>query len=438
MHGVLTDTHLMIPKRGAFEVAQPQDLGDICMLGNQYDVSHVWVLPGTWLSGSMDLAFVERTDAGVWDYFASKDDTSGRPMYARLWLRGARGREGRTVWIGFAEYCRFGWEDIRDPQVLLDAVSCLEKTLGVPVRWSPGHIAIELIKKLNEGKRESWVRESTMDLKSLPFNRAARDLIWKTSDLGAMREGLYLHQYDKNSAYLAAATGVQVGAGDPIHVEGDVDATLPGIYNVRFDVGESPYRAGGLLPPVINTDWVTPDIIAMARTLGYQVDVVEGWQFTEKHRTLESWAKTLWDARALLRGQSGEAAALAYRVVKQIALIGVGRLASKKSSQFLRPDWWACIVGRARATMFRKIEQLRLMGHMPVLIYNDSVYYLSPDPDPVTAVPGLLEKAGNLGGYKHEWTFHMDERMIALFRSLSPGQLVEALNERADIEEESE
>jgi len=437
MHGVLTDTQLVIPRRGAFEVAQPQDLGDICAIGNQYDVNHVWVLPGTWLSGSIDLEFVERTSAETWDYFVSKDDTLDRPMFARIWQRGGRGREGRAVWIGFAEYCRFGWEDIRDPQVLLDTVSCLEKAVGVPVRWSPGHIGVELIKKLNEGKRENWVRESTLDLKSLPFNRAARDLIWKTVDLGALRKGLYLHQYDKNSSYLAAATGVQLGAGDPVHVELVEDATLPGIYKVRFELAESPYT-GVVLPAVINTDWVTPDIISMARTLGYRIDILEAWQFVEKHRTLESWAKALWEARALLREQSGESAALAYRVVKQIALIGVGRLASKKTSQFLRPDWWACIVGRARATLFRKIEQLRLAGHVPLLIYNDSVYYLSSDPDPVSAIPGILEKSGSLGGYKHEWTFRVDDDIIEAFRSLTPGRLVERLNEIADIEDDSE
>jgi hypothetical protein len=185
-------------------------------------------------------------------------------------------------------------------------------------------------------------------------------------------------------------------------------------------------------------------VIEQARTLGYTITVHEGYQWEEKHRTLEPWAYTLWKARAALHPQYGNLISYshdrcrdnAYHTIKRVALLGVGKFASKKkSSRYLRPDWWALVVGRARATMFRRIEQLRQTGHTPVLVYNDGIFFVSENPDPVTAVPGLTDKWDKLGGYKHEYTLPIDTALIERFHTLSPGLLIEYLNEQADNDE---
>lgn len=452
-HAVMTDTHLVFVQitgeqkkvhRVSLQNA-PCHVGDICTLANQQNITHIWLAPGSHLSRSADQLLSSTPDE--WDTFFSnsEQDGSGFPMFGRVWLKGASDKEGRTVKIGFPEHGRWEWDEEKNALNLLGAIHYLQSELQIPVEWSAGHMATEQVKMLNRrAKRQEWTREATIDLKSLPFNKSARDLIWKTERLAGLETGLYLHQFDKNSSYLAACTGVQVGAGDPVHVTDttEMDCNLPGIYRVTFNVASSIFD-GQTLPLIITTDWITHNVLQTARKYGYEVAIHEAYQFPEKHRTLETWANALWTVRTRLKSQSEDypnerARALAYGVVKDVALIGVGKFASKKTSQFLRPDWWASIVGRARATMFYMLSELHKKSYMPVLIYNDSIYIVSPDPIPETAGPDFYTRAGKLGGYKHEGTLLITDEVVEAFHKLSPGKLVEWLNDRVDASEEEE
>jgi len=64
-----------------------------------------------------------------------------------------------------------------------------------------------------------------------------------------------------------------------------------------------------------------------------------------------------------------------------------------------RPDWWAQIAGRGRALLFARLAQLVKRGTMPVLLDADAFWLVSNDPNPLTAVPGLLSSAGRWIGY---------------------------------------
>lgn len=463
-YGVLTDTHVhtLIVQDDRKKVQRypltgiPGHIGDVCTLANELDISHLWIMPGTALDTSINQSFTSPRDE--WDVFTKYSEyqpesesvptDTARPMFSRIWRKNTSGRAGRQVLIACPPYGyeakSWGWEQITTPHELLGTLDYLDTALNIPVQWGPGHMSTLLVRSLNNSKeRLPWIQECSIDLKALPFNVSARDLIWKAGALPEGSEGQYLHLFDKNSSYLAAYTGVAVGEGDPVHRSGDEiqNTQLPGIYRVTYQVNDSIFD-GEQLPLVINTDWVTPDIITYARTLGYSVTVHECYQWEKKHRTLESWAYALWKARAALHPTYGNHQTYhnehcrnnAYNTIKTIALIGAGKFASKKTSHFLRADWWALGVGRARATMFRKISQLYQELHRPVFIYNDGMYIVSSNPNPEQAIPGMCDKWDKLGGYKHEYTLRIDADMCEQFRTLSPVKLITYLHERADYD----
>jgi hypothetical protein len=465
-YAVLTDSHMLCldiegSERTIYshKLARPLvHVGEVCAVANRLGVDRVWVAPGTDIDTGLSLHFVTVAHGPVWDTFAKYDEyadekrevptENARPVYARVWKKNTSGRDGRTVCVGFPPYDEWEWI-IKTPEELLGTIHYLTIALEgkVSIQWGPGHVSTRLVAACNTGARASWVKESSVDLKTLPFQKSARDLIWKRATLLELSEGLYLHHVDKNSAYLAGCTGVQVGEGDPVHRVGDeiTNAALPGIYRITYDPGQSVFD-GGELPPVITTEWLTPDVITQARALGYTVTIHEAYQWDKKHRTLESWATALWNARTALHPKYGNHAMYsnadcrdnAYYTIKRIALIGVGKFASKKSHQFFRSDWWALVVGRARATLLRKLNLLQEKGYRPVLVYNDGLYFLSAEQDPEKAIPGITEKWDKLGGYKHEYTLQVDADMITEWKSRSPAKLVEYLNDRADYQEGGE
>jgi hypothetical protein len=427
---------------------QPAHIGELCELAGANRLSQIWIMPGIECSHEPP-AFPGYETFIKWSSYEDDRPAPGaRPTFARVGRDASLGQPKGTTFIGFPPYeDEWGWT-IDRPETLLGTLYYLQQALaGAPIMWGPGYIAAKLTTSCNAGKRKDWLGSPDIALdEHMPFKRAARDLIWKSPELPSGKH-LWLHYYDKNSAYLAACTGVYLGTGNPVYKGPDpmdLDWSLPGIYRVTWKYGDSRFD-GKQLPPCINTDWITTDVLQIATALGYQIHVHEAWQWPEKHRILGTWGAALWNARALLHPEYGDAIrypnkdcrANAYATIKRIALIGVGRFASPKASHFLRPDWWALIVGRARATLLRKIDHIyRVHGLSPVLIYNDGIFYCTGDPDPETAIPGLTERWDKLGGYKHEYTLPVTPEMRELFSKRSPGQLIEYLNDQADYQDQ--
>jgi hypothetical protein len=175
--------------------------------------------------------------------------------------------------------------------------------------------------------------------------------------------------------------------------------------------------------------------------LGWQVEIVEGHQWREQgmyHRTLETWANTLWDVRQGLRVPSPEykhteARRNAYSTIGAIAHVGIGKLADTDTTGGLyRPDIWALVVGRACANIFFNVEQIRSKsGLMPILIHTDALWYVSNDANPETAVPGIIDKAGKLGGYKvvYEKPLLVKDAEATIAKESSPAKLVRLVNQ---------
>src|SRR5260221_164987 len=329
-HAVISRTHLMIGEgRSVRKIALSEPcttISDACDLALAHKITHIWPMP------DIEMYMGHGDDYNVFATY--EDDENTRPMFARVYRKGTYGE----VKIGFPGRGRWEWQ-IDAPTDILASITYLEEVLGVPVEWSPGHMGTELVIHLNRTeRRQAWVRECTIDLGELPFKRAARDVVWKAGDVRFLKPGLYIHQVDKRSAYLSSCPGVYVGAGDPVHTIGPCDISLVGVYRVTLKSMHVLFD-GAELPPIINTEWVTGDVLKYALDNGYEVEVHEAWQWNEKHKALESYAAKLWKSRRafredLVRFPHQIGRENAESTMKQVALVSTGKFASKTAGRF--------------------------------------------------------------------------------------------------------
>jgi len=139
----------------------------------------------------------------------------------------------------------------------------------------------------------------------------------------------------------------------------------------------------------------TPQV-QCCRTISYQVHIREGYAWPEAHPVLQRWATTLWQAAERLHThpqlfRHGQARSNASSTLTMLAELGVARLAQGQAGGgWGRPEWWASLVGGSRAALFRHLVRLVRKGTMPVLVAHDALWVVSNDPDPLTAVPGLV------------------------------------------------
>jgi hypothetical protein len=182
----------------------------------------------------------------------------------------------------------------------------------------------------------------------------------------------------------------------------------------------------------------TPQV-KCCQDIGYQIQVREGYYWQEAHTLLKQWATTLWQAGERLHTHSQlyrhtQARTNASRTITRLSQRGVAILAEEQTvGGWARPDWWAQIVGRSRATLFAHLVGLVRKGTMPVLIDRDAFWMVSNDPNPLTAVPGLL-KASKWRGYTigYEAPLPLSQEVRTIFRTAEPAdQLAMALDRLA-------
>ncbi len=301
-----------------------------------------------------------------------------------------------------------------------ETIQALEQQLGIPCQYSAWWTGRRLLQEVWK-KKPQVIRDTTFDLRDLPFNEASRDVAWRR-DLDPNMIGKSIHHFDKNSQYLSACRSVNCGIGDPVHLTENIVPGLPGIYrvnahNIMVEFG------GYLLPEVIEPgqEWVTNDVLVFAQSKGYEVEIYEAWVFLDYTRILDKWAEKIWNARAALKGVHDEA----YREMKNIAIVGVGSFATSKEKKktpgwdLIHPNWWSDVVGRSRVAMLCNIAKYGA----PVLVETDGLYYVTRDHNYRTAVPGILDRMGLSGGYKHEGSFLLTEEIYSQARTLGVGEL---------------
>jgi hypothetical protein len=95
------------------------------------------------------------------------------------------------------------------------------------------------------------------------------------------------------------------------------------------------------------------------------------------------------------KGRANSYQALTDLVQRGLATIAMDR----EHAGWDRLDWWAAVVGRARAVLFAHLAGMARKGVMPALVQQDALWVVADDPHPFTAVPACSEKtAGNAAG----------------------------------------
>ena len=386
-------------------------------------ITHLWVMPGSEIE-DMGREWLE-CDARDYSVFV-RSTPSGKPVTGRCRRRDRRGHE---IIVHYPQRAGFPWS-IETPADILFAIDYLEKQLGVIVEWSPKHIARELLTTL-WAKKPEVVADAPRDLRDLPFGQAAYQLSFQRAITPDMI-GKHVHHLDKNSDHFSAAGYVDTGYGDPIHLEGGIiTAGLPGIYRVTWSLcNTGNFFDGIMLPTIIDPrqQWITNDVLKFAARHGYEMKIKEAWIFSKYARVLGEprktggLAKMIWNARQALNPSlatlSNETAQYnAYDTCKGMATTLVGAFNTNKAThldiRWIHPNWWADIVGQARVAELANLEKY-CAANPPIIIEADALYIISADPDPATAIPGILDRSDKLGGYKHCGTCELTQAMYDL------------------------
>lgn len=436
-HAVLDDAGLHFvdatqePPRWAHRVPpQCRHAGDLLTLAAQLRLARIWLTPGSQLSQSLAesdqqaQAFVAEARSAGWDVWANDDHDflSGWPVSG-----GAQAQVGiperSNRWIAF--------KTCTDATTLYAAIQYLQELLGVAIAWGPGHVGLDLIKQVNRGaRRADYLRLCDKDLEL--FVRYAREyrhtpLFWARPLSESERHYAWLHRYDKNNAYVGAASSANLGAGDYVHQSNpQFDPKAPGVWHIILS-GESIFNGRDLPHPTDGRidSWQHTQTVKVAIDVGYQVKIVEAYVFPEYHQTLRPWYEAINTARTRLRApgafKHAQAQAIAYEALKNIYTSSLGNLAGRaraeKNDPMYRPDWWFGIVDSARAGMFWKMRQLAEAGYRPVAVHTDAFYFVSQEADPRLAVPGLLTEEQGIGKFKHVDSFRLEEIGVEYFTS---------------------
>ncbi|MEE1728701.1 helix-turn-helix transcriptional regulator, partial [Streptomyces sp. BE282] len=271
---------------------------------------------------------------------------------------------------------------------------------------------------------------------------------------------------DVNMAFAAGANGLNVGLGEPTHVEAPAfDPKLPGSWLVDLShVDLSRVKAGkewvdldgSLLPSPFTPKgdrptgpaWYATPTVAYAVELGYDVTPLEAWVRYDNGRYLDGWYQRLRDAYLATMADLGVTADLSpedfltamdgYKArdpelgivvaaIKATVKGGLGKLRERPRGEgwrpgerwralerpTWRPDIRAAVISRTRVNLHRKIvKHAAFTGQYPIAVLSDCVVYAADGPSPMDflpyrdgkPLPGGFKLGINPGLVKHEGT----------------------------------
>lgn len=360
----------------------------------------------------------------LWDEPA---DGSGRgitidPHEPGHWTRATRpGRFQITYVVSVAHDSNRVWNAAADARELVAAVSRYNIALGTVYAYSPGATGTRLLRALHSGRG----RTIPIDLPgALPACAEERNIMcpihWIRPLSQDERRRAYLHSYDKNGAWLAAASNLALGYGEPEHVvPPDMtadDLRAPGYFRIHLSDRWTPDPLASLLPPVLprpsrrgsSLVWVTQPTLALLTEAGANVGITEAWVWRTHHKPLTPWQKRLSAARTALMADETPAGRIALSALKATYTHTLGRLGSKGIDRALvgtdlyRPDWMQHNRALAYANMHRQLWRMaREDGVYPFAVGGqDTFYVVSDEPDPYRAAPPSLRMGTALGQWK--------------------------------------
>lgn len=303
--------------------------------------------------------------------------------------------------------------NVKTPDELLQTVGLLEARYHVPVLWNPGRVGWECLTSALR-KRDTVVNPLD-EAQREEFESMGRQIIQPLGYANLNQDREYVHGFDKNAQFLGATQGVELGSG-------------PYSYEVEFQpksCGLWMYRLGGIdkfFPGIPGEGIASTDLLVALEMAGYQPTVTGGIVWGEHKRYLNQWAIDMWNRRAYFNDladvaekQGNEGQIRIYNncasTAKMIPNSMIGVLVRKGY-----PHWNRLIVHRAMANQLHTILKVeRDTGNRPVLVSRDSLYYVSGNPNPYKAFPGLLEYEHEQRGYKLIGTCKLDKEIRHAF-----------------------
>ena len=427
-HGCLTQEGLLVMNTAENRWQRYRELdivhqiSDLMEIALAYDLTHLWVHKEAEIADSVEFANFnpERWNLRVtWD--RNEKNEARRIASAYGWKLPSGGQ--RQITLIWPHNTKWKWGGESNPFDLLRTVGNLEQALQVPVGGGPATVGWKMLQQLHG----DWLDKPGVDLRQLHFGKeGARDLVWSRELSTEEQEMLYLHKFDKRSAYLAAAKSEFYGVGTPELIKGEASYTRRpgvghdrvGIFHCRVCANDTPilrnhYKSGQY--------WLMGPIVRLLRAMKYEVEILEGWVFPEERQLLSSWvtnkSKTgLWDVRQSFREDTTRWRREVPRRnaeigAKQIAVATIGltsyRRFGDEETDKKRPDIKAQTVARNYELLFHNIYK-GVQEHeiWPVMAYFDAIYYVSNEPNGLKVIPKLLEREG-LGSFKYEGTISM-------------------------------
>lgn len=410
--GVLTDSEVLLldhvqGRRVLSARLLPTDSSELSgLLAYLWDtgLSTVWVMPATTLSRTATRATFEQ-EGNRWTVIVHANPReSARPSCVLLWPKGNSHGERRRLTLSFPEHAGWNWR-LSDARSLLATVTYLDQALATPAFDAAERVAYQLLTDLAPDQAASHLPSSPLNLPALtssnshpiPLPKDARHLAWARPLSQVEQRQRYLHKYTSFSHVLEACLAVQLGVGAPQYSSTGraCNGVRPGIWRVRTELAGSVFD-GKRLPSAVDGEWMSTPQVNCCRDIGYQVHIHEGYYWPEMCEPLKRWATTLWQAASHLhthpeRYQHAQGRAnVSYTIQLLVQLSGEILRKEQTAGGWQQPDWWVQISGRSRALLFAHLVGLVRKGTMPVLVDGDALWVVSDDPNPLTAVPGLV------------------------------------------------
>lgn len=353
------------------------------------------------------------------------------------------------------------------PDVDQDPVECwlelarrlerIAELIGLPWSISPaltGESLFDQVQRIRKNKGGTVLDKAGSMPEMTPTGQArleAEFVYTRKPRKAEVEAASYLQKYDRRGSYLANIGGVDLGHGDPTHIDGSqaseivgsarqAKSKLPyGTWLVTLPAWDQPmpppHPAQTLHQPI--QQWVTTSTLVLllddedAGGAGYSVEdlaIAEAWIWPQQARLLEPWYRHVRDAFLTARADKDHAVA---KAIKGIYTGYVGRLASQWSARGTRPwhhqpVWEATIRAAARASLWRVLQRHhRATGRLPVGIDRDEVGYLDDERNPKAHPPAADN--GRLGALKSSGTIELTAELKASFVSGSRAPLDKSL-----------
>lgn len=403
----------------------------------------MWVMPDTYFAQNVNRACFDEVDHDRWKVFPpSNDKTRKTPPGFLAFTRKNTGHYEKDRYISFPGYADWGdngkpWH-MPDADTLITTVDYLGREYHEDIIWSSQNLGMRVLKRTH--RKRGWEIDNLQDSEELwkTVNSLMPRPSWRRPITNQeLIDCLYLHGYDKNGQFLGGSQSVVLGGNahyEFVHAD-RYDEKAIGFWQYRIvDVSNTKFNGRDIYCPLdVNRHWASTDLIQAARSVGVDVAVSRGviWPYGEKY--LAPWAKEMWEHRANLRDEVNNytdeiARQNAVDTSKQAANSLMGRLAMPQLKsgiqEYHRPDWNELVVQRAIANQVYSINKIqRDHGITPVLVVTDSFYIVSPDPNPATAIPGILDHSQEQRGYKHLGTLRLNSDIINSFQLLRPDAL---------------